>query len=97
MDRVIVGSHFPPATTSAVSGGNLAIHPGKPAVVFGTVSGPKKPIELSYVLVFRYRPGSDSFSFTKRESNANSSSGGECKNALHSRRQTGRGKTSGTN
>jgi hypothetical protein len=40
----------------AISGGNLAAHPGKPGMVFGTVKKPKSPAELTYVILFKLPP-----------------------------------------
>jgi hypothetical protein len=40
----------------AVSGGNLVVHPGKPGVMFGTVTKPMSSAQLSYVILFKLPP-----------------------------------------
>jgi hypothetical protein len=40
----------------AVSGGHLVAHPGKPGVMFGTLTKPKDSPQLTYVILFKLPP-----------------------------------------
>jgi hypothetical protein len=40
----------------AASGGHLVVHPGKPGVMFGTVTKPKDSPQLTYVILFKLPP-----------------------------------------
>jgi hypothetical protein len=46
-----------------VSGGHLVAHPGKPGVMFGTMTKPKGSPQLTYVILFKLPPTTNESSF----------------------------------
>jgi hypothetical protein len=62
----------------AVSGGHLVAHPGKPGVMFGTLTSPKGPQQLTYVILFKLPPTTNESSL-RLDGHARSQGGAEVK------------------
>jgi hypothetical protein len=65
----------------AATGGNLVAHWGKPGVMFGTVTTPKTPTRLSYVILFKPPPAIGGGGLGNNHKSQNLGKGGEVRNA----------------